>query len=193
MNITADKDQAIITAAMQALCAATQLEVDSKHLMLHLPVLIGFHEVITDHPDLATRLTACAVMAQTCHQEVQLAKDMTKRGFLEEPSLKMPYCAVVQAEGMLDQMCDLIKEALEVCTFLSVKFVPESCATCATQQAASPVMTYKTTLVLLHVCSQRQAQLCPFEACPSHVLHLCAYVMGLQQLCCTWRPVDAAE
>jgi len=101
-----------------ALHGAPQLELDSKHLTPEIRA--GFHAVIAKHPaglttaGMATRLTACAVMAHMCCLELCAAQDMTDRGFVEEPLVSKPYYSCVKKDHMLDKMMETMLEALEV-------------------------------------------------------------------------------
>ena len=102
-----------------ALHGAPQLELDSKHLTPDIRA--GFHAVIAKHPagltaaGMATRLTACAVMANTCCLELRAAHNMIDRGFAEEPLVSQPYYTCVKQDDMLHKMMETMVEALEVC------------------------------------------------------------------------------
>ena len=109
-----------------ALHGAPQLELDSKHLTPEIRA--GFHAVIAKHPaglttaGMATRLTACAVMAHMCCLELCAAQDMIERGFVEEPLVSKPYYTCVKQDDMLDKMMETMLGALEVNTCLTCSF-----------------------------------------------------------------------
>ena len=101
-----------------ALHSTPQLELDSKHLTPDIQA--GLHAVIAKHPaglttaGMATRLTACAVMAQSYCLELRAAQDMIDRGFVEESLISKPYFACVKQDHMLGKMMETTLEALEV-------------------------------------------------------------------------------
>ena len=109
-----------------ALHGAPQLELDSKHLTPDIQA--GFHAVIAKHPaglttaGMATRLTACAVMAHTCCLELRAAHNMIDCGFAEEPLVSKPYYTCVKQDDMLDKMMETMVEALEVCHMSHMQF-----------------------------------------------------------------------
>ena len=105
---------AISSAAIKALHSIPQLGVSGLHLDLHLAVLTGFTAVITSHPSLATRLTACAVMAHTCYIGMVFARDYAQRGLLQEA----PLCfTLVHKKDLVSSMYRIMQEALQVCLF----------------------------------------------------------------------------
>ena len=104
----------ITSAAIKALHSIPQLGLDGFHLDLHPAILTGFNAVITSHPSLATRLTACAVMAHTYYTSMVFARDLTQRGLLQAAK---PSVTLVHQKDMVLSMYRIMQEALQVCLF----------------------------------------------------------------------------
>ncbi len=115
-----DKGQipVITSAAIKALHSIPQLGMDGWHLVMHAAILTGFSAVMTSHPSLATRLTACAVMANTCYTATVLSRDLSQMGYLQDATQSSFLCAtLVNHQDMVLRIYRLIQEGLQVCLF----------------------------------------------------------------------------
>ncbi len=115
-----DKGQlpVITSAAIKALHSIPQMGLDGWHLDLHPAILTGFKTVITSHPSLATRLIACAVMANTCYTGMVFARDLKQSGHYQDAKQSVHLCTtLVNQQDMVLSMYRLIQEALQVCLF----------------------------------------------------------------------------
>ncbi len=117
----------ITSAAIKALSSIPQLGLDGFHLDLHPAILTGFNAVITSHPSLATRLTACAVMAHTYYTSMVCARDLTQRGLLQDAK---PSVTLVHQKDMVLSMYRIMQEALQVCLFHVNNFLQPSNVHC---------------------------------------------------------------
>ena len=108
----------IISAAIKALHSIPQLGLDGWHLVLHAAILTGFNDVITSHPSLATRLTAWAVVANTCYTGTLFARDLTRMGYLQDATQSSYlFATLINQQEMALSIYRLIQEGLQVCLF----------------------------------------------------------------------------
>ncbi|KAL0048104.1 hypothetical protein WJX82_007753 [Trebouxia sp. C0006] len=112
-----DKGQipVITSAAIKALQSIPQLGMDGWHLVMHAAILTGFSAVIASHPSLATRLTACAVMANTCYASTVFAGDLRQMGYAMDATKSTLMCAtLINQQDMVIRIYRLIQEGLQV-------------------------------------------------------------------------------
>ena len=65
-----------------------------------------------------TRLTACAVMANTCYTATVLSRDLSQMGYLQDATQSSFLCAtLVNHQDMILRIYRLIQEGLQVCLF----------------------------------------------------------------------------
>ncbi len=108
----------IASAAVKALLSIPQLGLGGFHLDLHLAILTGFNAVITSHPSLATRLTACAVMAYAYYTGMMFARDFTQRGLFQDAKPGALSCTTtVYQKDMVLCVYRHMQDALQVCFF----------------------------------------------------------------------------
>ncbi len=115
-----DKGQipVITSAAIKALQSIPQLGMDGWHLVMHAAILTGFSAVIASHPSLATRLTACAVMANTCYASTVFAGNLRQMGYAMDATKSTLMCAtLINQQDMVIRIYRLIQEGLQVCLF----------------------------------------------------------------------------
>lgn len=124
---SSDKGQipVITSAAIKALHSTPQLGMDGWHLVMHAAIMTGFSAVITSHPSLATRLTACAVMANTCYTSTLFAGDRRQMGYaMDATKSTLMLGTVINQQDMVLRMYRLIQEGLQVCLFLADFLAP---------------------------------------------------------------------
>jgi len=105
----------VVTSVLYSM---TQTLIDHRHLLDHPAIRRGFHDMVTRHGYMVSRLEACALVALFCCAELVPGQGLSQRGSVEDLPAKQPYCDIVKQEQLFDGMYAVIKGALQVTAVL---------------------------------------------------------------------------